>query len=54
MNFSQKTYPPPQMLLFRIFWSISFFFRFCPIVKSMISLYKLNGGGAGPISFHKF
>jgi hypothetical protein len=29
-------------------------FRFCPIVKSMISLYKLNTRGAGPISFHKF
>ena len=28
-------------------------FRFCPIVKPMISLYKLNTRGAGPISFHK-
>ena len=30
------------------------FFRFCPIVKSVISLYKLNTRGAGPISFHQF
>ena len=29
-------------------------FRFRPIIKSMISLYKQNTRGAGPISFHKF
>ena len=65
MNFSQKTYL--QMLLFRIFWyaleqywqifrpkKFISVFRFRPIVKSMISLFKLNTRAAGPISFHKF
>ena len=32
---------------------IFIFFRFCPIVKFMISLYKLNTRCAGPISFWK-
>ena len=55
INFSLKTYPPPQMLLFCIFWytldqywsiflaknKIYFFFSFPSIIKSMLSLYKL-------------
>ena len=55
---------PHQMLVFCIFWytleqywqliwpkKSILFFRFCPIVKSMISLYKLNTRSAGPIFF---
>ena len=40
----------------RFFGSKSNFklFRFRPIVISMISLYKLNTRGAGPISYRKF
>ena len=65
MNFSQKTYPPnvaiPHLLVYSRTILVDFLaqkvnyknFRFCPIVKSMISLYKLNTCGDRPISFHK-
>ena len=56
-----------KMLLFRFLWYVSDLYglsflvkkidlkivSFCPIVKFMISLYKLNTRGAGQISFQK-
>ena len=56
MNFSQKTYP--QMLLIRIiwytleqYWQYKNQLNFCVIVKSMISLNKLNTRDGRPIFF---
>ena len=66
MNFSEKRYPPnvtiPHILVHFRTILLYFpaqkvdlnFFRFCPIKKSMISLYKLNTRSFGQISFHKF
>ena len=55
---------PPKMLLFCFFWYVlvPYWFillvkksisKLSAFVKSMISLYKLNTRGAGPISFYK-
>ena len=63
MNFCLKTYPPnvafPHLLVYSRTILIDFLahkvnfncFRFCPIVKFMISLSKLTMRGAGPIFF---
>ena len=67
VTFLRKHTPPNVAILHLLVYSrtilvdflaqkVNFIFlRLCPIVKSMISLYKLNTRGKKrPISFHKF